>query len=41
MWFRYLTITVLLLGFCWLFKPIFVMVLKSIKKIKNDFKKVK
>lgn len=41
MWFRNLTVAILLLCFCWLFKPIFTAVLRSVKKVKNDIKKTK
>lgn len=41
MWFRYATVLILLLCFCWLFKPVFVGVLRSVKKVKNDFRKTK
>ena len=41
MYFRYLTIFFLLLCFCWLFKPVFTAILKSVNKIKNDYKKTK
>lgn len=41
MLFRYLTIFLILLCFCWVFKPLFNVVLKSVKKVKNDYKKTK
>lgn len=41
MWFRYVTIIILLLCFCWAFKPVFMAILRSVKKVKRDIKKVK
>lgn len=41
MWFRYLTIFLLLLGFCWLFKGVFLSVYASVKKAYKDYKKIK
>ena len=41
MWFRNITVLILLFGFCWLFKPAFCWALSSVKKVKNDFKKTK
>ena len=41
MYFRYLTILFLLLCFCWIFRPVFMVILKSVTKVKNDIKKNK
>nr|DAY65805.1 MAG TPA: hypothetical protein [Caudoviricetes sp.] len=41
MWFRYLTIFLLLIGFCWLFKSAFLSVYASVKKAYRDYKKIK
>lgn len=41
MWFRCVTILIILLCFCWLFKPIFIAFLRSVKKVKQDIKKIK
>lgn len=41
MWFKWLTIFFLLLCFCWAFRPVFGFILKSIKKVKNDYKQTK
>lgn len=41
MWFRGAAILTLLLCFCWLFKPVFAGVFRSVKKVRNDFKKIK
>lgn len=39
MWFRYLTILILLLCFCWLFKPVFTGVLRSVISSLNELEK--
>lgn len=41
MWFRFLTIFVLLIGLCWLFNGIFWGVYASVKKAYKDYKKIK
>lgn len=41
MLFRYLVIFILLLCFCWVFKPVFKAVWKSIVKVKNDYRETK
>ena len=41
MWFRYLTIFLLLIGFCWLLKSAFLSVYASVKKAYRDYKKIK
>lgn len=41
MWFRYLFIFILLVGMCWVFRPLYTILLKSVKKVKNDYRKTK